>query len=105
MLKHFPKTPESMELVNAADEGGVRRAVIERLIEEYIQADHLLVEINRHLGGHFPKAKGIDFIVQHGEHGAKITNRAFTGVVCILSNGVAGGFKVGYVQTSVQSSP
>lgn len=92
-------------MVNAADNCGVRRSVIEQLIKEYIQADHLLVEINQHLGGHFPKAEGIDFIVQHGEHGAKITNRAFTGFVCILSNGVAGGFKVGYVQANAQSNP
>lgn len=97
MLHHFPKPPASIELVNAADAGGLRRPVIERLIEEFIAADELLVEINRHLGGYFPKAEAIDFIIQHGVdeiHGAKIADRAFTGLVYVYSNGVAGGFKV-----------
>lgn len=95
MLKNFPgyATVEH-EWINVADTQGLRRQVLSDLIEKNITADHLLIDITRHLGAFLPKPEALDFIGQHiCQRDIRIADREFKGFVVVALNGAAIGWR------------
>jgi len=95
MRKHFPVIDfVAHEWVNVADGSGPRVPLIEGLLSQQIAATDLVVEVNRKVGGYFPKAEALAFICENiGKGHIQIANREFTSFVVIASNGVANGWQ------------
>lgn len=95
MRKHFPVIDfVAHEWVNVADGSGPRVPLIEGLLSQHIPAADLVVEVNRKVGGYFPKAEALAFICENiGKGHIRIANREFTSFVVVASNGVAAGWQ------------
>lgn len=66
MRQHFPEVNvASRDWVVVADEYGLRRGVLEGLIDKYISGADLLVEAARKVGDFLPVAAALDFVAQH----------------------------------------
>ena len=95
MLKNFPGySAVEHEWINVADTQGLRRQVLSELIEKNITADHLLIDITRHVGAFLPKSEALDFIGQHiCQKDIRIADREFKGFVVVALNGAAIGWR------------
>lgn len=70
MRKHFPVIDEATRVwVNVADREGLREAQLRSLLDEFISAEFLLVEVHRKVAALLPKADAIQFISEHLSHG------------------------------------
>ena len=94
MRQRFPDRPSTAsESVVVADGDGLRRDIVQGLVQRYIASDVLLVEVHRKAGGLLPLAQALDFVASRvGKGRALLTDREFTGFVMIESNGVASGW-------------
>lgn len=94
MLKHFPATGEATRVwVNVADQNGLRRDDLVKLLDEYVPSELLLVEAKRNVAAFLPKADVIQFVCEHlGEANIRICDREFRGFVVVATNGVAAGW-------------
>lgn len=56
MRKHFPAVEAATRAwVNVADQDGLREEQLLKLLDEYVPAELLLVEVHRKVGGSCPK--------------------------------------------------
>ena len=94
MRQHFPEVDAaSRDWVVVADGDGLRRGVLQDLINEYISGADLLVEACRKVGDCLPTSAALDFVAKHaGQGDIRLANRDFTGYVVVLANGVASGW-------------
>ncbi|MGC5804665.1 hypothetical protein SNK19_14205 [Ralstonia pseudosolanacearum] len=94
MRKHFPAVEAATRAwVNVADQDGLREKQFLTLLDEYVPAELLLVEVHRKVAGYLPKADAIQFIGEHLSHGTiRICDREFHGFVVVTVNGVATGW-------------
>jgi hypothetical protein len=94
MREHFPERPKSAcDWVVAIDEQGLRVSVFEDIVRRYIDADLVLIEANRKVGGMLDIAAAIDFVAAHANKGLiLLANREFSGFVVVESNGVVSGW-------------
>lgn len=94
MRLHFPAVSGQLrDWKNVAEASGVREDDIRRLVDQYIQADDVLVEVHRRIGSFLPKADAVSFIAQHiGQGEIRVADRDFTGFVVVAVNGVATGW-------------
>ncbi|WP_449405617.1 hypothetical protein [Massilia phosphatilytica] len=95
MAAHFPQA--ELAIVNWLNvleaDGTIRREVLDRLIDEFIHADDILVEVNRKLGDLKPRDQVISYVQEHvGKGRIRIADRDFHGYVLIGMNGVAAGW-------------
>lgn len=94
MLDHFPACREvDCEWVVAVDQDGLVVPVAEKLINENIEGDELLIEVRRNTGACLGRSEALAYIKEHAESGMRIANRSFDGFVVIASNGVATGWR------------
>ena len=94
MRQHFPEVrAASREWVVVFDDNGLRRGVLEGLIDQYISGADLLVEVARKVGDFLPASSALDFVAKHaGKGDIRLADRDFTGYVVVLANGVASGW-------------
>lgn len=95
MAAHFPQAElVTLNWLNVLEaDGTVRREVLDRLIDEFIHADDILVEVNRKLGDLKPRGQVIPYVQEHvGKGQIRIADREFHGYVLIGMNGVAAGW-------------
>lgn len=95
MLKNFPGyLAVSHDWINVADTQGLRRQSLNDLINKNISADHLLIDMTRHLGAFLPINEGLDFIAHHiCQREIRVSDRDFTGFVVVAINGAAIGWR------------
>jgi hypothetical protein len=96
MRLHFPTVnAASLEWKNVMDRDGPRFGTLKALINQYIPADIVLVEVHRKLGDQLDVADAIELIGKHiGEGQIKVTDRDFQGYVVVAVNGVAAGWSL-----------
>jgi hypothetical protein len=94
MQEHFPEVQTaSCEWVVAADEHGLRSSVLGALLEKYVPAGDLLVEVHRKVGDFLPMQAAMVFVAEHlGQGEIRVADREFTGFVVVAVNGVATGW-------------
>ncbi|MGA3962268.1 hypothetical protein ACI2VR_21870 [Ralstonia nicotianae] len=94
MRKHFPAVEAATRAwVNVADQDGLREEQLLKLLDEYVPAELLLVEVHRKVGGFLPKVDAIQFIGEYLSQGTiRICDRDFHGFVVVTVNGVATGW-------------
>jgi len=95
MTAHFPQVElVTLNWLNVLEaDGTIRKKVLDRLIDEFIHADEILVEVNRKLGDLKPRSQVISYVQEHvGKGQMRIAGRDFHGYVLIGMNGVAAGW-------------
>jgi hypothetical protein len=95
MTANFPKVDlAKRSWVNLLEsDGTLRRNVLAALLDEFINADELLVEVSRKLGDLLPKPDVIPYLARHiGCGEVRISDRAFQRYVVVGANGVATGW-------------
>ena len=106
MRSCFPAEDDKQEWVNVADGNGAAiRERIAHLVEMNVDADVLLVEVNRRLGNFLPKREALQFIYDNILKGKiRIANRDFTAFVVVESNGVAKGWRKSMTDVSLNTN-
>ena len=94
MRQHFPEVKAaSRDWIVVADEHGLRTGVVREMINEYIPAESVLVEVARKLGDFLTVDAALEFLSKHvGQAEIRVTDREFTGFLVIAVNGVATGW-------------
>lgn len=95
MTAHFPQAElVTLNWINVLEaDGTIRTEVLDGLIDEFIHADDILVEVNRKLGDLKPRNQVIPYVQEHvGKGQIRIADRDFHGYVLIGMNGVAAGW-------------
>lgn len=94
MRQHFPAVDAvSREWMNVVGTEGLREPELRRLLERFISADFVLIEVHRKLGSYLGREEAIQFSAAHlGEGEIHIADRDFRGFVVIGLNGVATGW-------------
>jgi hypothetical protein len=94
MLQNFPEVKgATRDWVVVTDGNGLRRGVLQGLIEKYIPGADLLVEASRKVGDFVPASAALDFVAEHaGQSEIRLTDREFAGFVVVAANGVATGW-------------
>lgn len=95
MAANFPLVElVTLNWVNVLEaDGTIRTEVLNRLIDEFIHADDILVEVNRKLGDLKPRDQVIPYVREHIAKGQiRMAGRDFHGYVLIGMNGVAAGW-------------
>ena len=101
MNAHFPAFEAVQEnWVNVQASDGSATGALSEIIGKYINADELLISINRKVGARLPTKDGIAYINANMGQGRqiRISNREFTQFVLVASNCVATG-------TQIQANP
>lgn len=95
MTANFPQAElVILNWVNVLEaDGMIRKEALGRLIDEFIHADDVLVEVNRRLGDLKPRDQLIPYVREHvGKGQIRMADRDFHGYVLIGINGVAAGW-------------
>ncbi|WP_082079824.1 hypothetical protein [Cupriavidus basilensis] len=94
MRQHFPSVDAaSREWIHIIAPDGLREPELLHLLERFIPADFVLIEVHRKLGGYIARDEAIKFTAAHwGEGEIHIADRDFRGFVVIGHNGVATGW-------------
>lgn len=95
MTANFPPVElVTLNWVNVLEaDGTIRSAVLNALIDEFIRADDILIEVNRKIGDLKPRGQVIPYVQEHvGKGQIRIADRNFHGYVLIGMNGVAAGW-------------
>lgn len=95
MTANFPPVElATLDWVNVLEaDGTIRRKVLEALIDKFIWADEILVEVNRKLGDLKQRNQVIPYVQEHvGKGQIRIADRDFHGYVLIGMNGLAAGW-------------
>lgn len=73
-------------------DGSVRRHVLAGLLDQFIDAEEVPVEVSRKLGDALPAGEVVTYVESHiGQGQIRITDRAFRGYVLVAASGVATG--------------
>jgi hypothetical protein len=83
-----------LDWVNVLEGNGtIRRKVLDALIDQFIRAEDVLVEVNRKLGSLKQRSQVMQYLQEHiGKGQVRIADRDFQGYVLIGMNGVAAGW-------------
>jgi hypothetical protein len=95
MTAHFPPVElATLDWVNVLEaDGTIRRDALDALIDQFICADNMLVEVNRKLGDLKQREQVIPYVQEHvGKGQIRIAGRDFHGFVLVGMNGVAAGW-------------
>jgi hypothetical protein len=95
MLKHFPRfAAVDLAWKNFVErDGSIRRDELLAMIDTYIQADEVLVEVNRKTGGFLSKKELLEFIRDYmGQGTIRMMDRDYSGFVVLAASGVAAGW-------------
>lgn len=94
MRQHFPRIDAaSRQWIHIVGPEGLRKQQLLRLLDEFIPAERVLVEVHRKLGDYLSKSEAAIFSAAHwGEGEIHIADRDFRGFVVIGHNGVATGW-------------
>lgn len=95
MVANFPSVElATLEWVNMQEaDGSIRGSVLGALIDEFICADDILVEIHRKLGDFKPRDQVLTYVREHvGKSQIRMADPDFKGYVLIGMNGVAAGW-------------
>src|ERR1700739_1372766 len=94
MEKNFPPVEAvAREWKNLVDAKIIRKDDLADLIDKFIPAEQILVEVNRFVGDYLPRVLAIEFIAEHvGKGNIRLADRRFKGFVYVASSGVATGW-------------
>jgi hypothetical protein len=95
MTAHFPQVElVTLNWLNVLEaDGAIRREVLDKLIDDFIHSDEILVEVNRKLGDLKSRNQVIPYVQEHvGKGQIRIADRNFHGYVLVGMNGVAAGW-------------
>lgn len=95
MRARFPQSdPAGMDWVNVLEaDGTLRGATLGALVDEFIGADEILVEVHRKLGKLLPREQLLAYLQAHiGKGTIRLAGRDFRGCVLVGTNGVAAGW-------------
>jgi len=95
MTANFPSVDlVTLDWVNVLEaDGMIRSEVLDALIDEFVRADDILIEVNRKLGDLKRRDQIIPYLQEHiGKSQIRIADRDFQGYVLIGMNGVAAGW-------------
>lgn len=95
MTAHFPLVElATLDWVNVLEaDGTIRREILGTLIDRFIRAEDILVEVQRKLGDLKQRGQVIPYVQEHvGKGQIRIADRDFRGYVLIAMNGVAAGW-------------
>ena len=95
MTANFPHLePVALNWLNVLEtDGTIRSKVLDALIDQFIRADDILIEVTRKLGDLKPRKQVIPFVQEHiGKGHISMADRDFQGYVLIETNGVAAGW-------------
>jgi hypothetical protein len=94
MTANLPEMePVAFDWVNVLEaDGTIRSQVLESLLNQFIHADDVLIEVTRKLGDLKPRDQVISYVQEHvGKSHIRMADREFRGYVLIAPNGVAAG--------------
>lgn len=94
MRQNFPPTDAaSREWIHVVGPEGIREPELMCLLDRFVPAECVLVEVHRKLGNYVTKREAIKYATAHwGEGEIHIADRDFRGFVVIGQNGVATGW-------------
>ncbi|SFJ79943.1 hypothetical protein SAMN05192543_11174 [Paraburkholderia megapolitana] len=94
MQKHFPPVnAASRAWKNIVEHEELQQNELLCLLDDFICAEQVLVEVHRKLGDYLSKKEAVAFVAMHvGEGEIRIADREFHGFVVIAHNGVASGW-------------
>lgn len=95
MTAHFPSVElVTLDWVNVLEtDGTIRREILATLIDRFICAEDILVEVHRKLGDLKQRDQVIPYVQEHvGKGQIRIADRDFRGYVLLGMNGVAAGW-------------
>lgn len=97
MRVNFPELdPVAHDWVNVADSSGLHHLSFERILNQWIAADQVLIEVHRKLGALLSKKEALAFAGEHlGKGCMKIADLDFSSFVVLAANGVATGWNRG----------
>ena len=95
MRKNFPIFDSAkVEWINVVEREGPHLQRLESLLEQFICASEVLVEVHRTVGGQFAKKEAAAFISSHiGKGQIRVADRKFTSFVVVAQNGVVTGWR------------
>ncbi len=95
MRESFPELDlVAHDWINVADSSGLDRVRFQSILNNWIAADEVLIEVHRKLGALLPRGEATTFASEHlGKGTMKIADRKFTSFVVLASNGVATGWR------------
>lgn len=94
MKANFPKVDLAKSTwVNLLERNGsIRGDALVKLLDEFIDAEDVLVEVSRKLGDLMPRHELVSYVERNAGRGEiRIADRAFQGYVLVGMNGVATG--------------
>jgi hypothetical protein len=94
MHKNFPIFDSAkVEWINVVEREGPDVQRLESLLEQFIGASEVLVEVHRTVGGQFATKEAAAFICSHiGKGQIRVADRKFTSFVVVAQNGVMTGW-------------
>jgi hypothetical protein len=100
MKANFPPVePVTLNWVNVLEaDGTIRTDILNALIDQFIRADDILVEVSRKFGGLKDRHQLIPYVQEHvGKGQIRIADRNFQGYVLVALNGVAAGWSAAMI--------
>lgn len=94
MTANLPEMePLALDWVNVLEaDGTIRSQVLEALVDQFIHAEDILIEVTRKLGDLKRRDQVISYVQEHvGKGHIRMADREFQGYVLIAANGVAAG--------------
>jgi hypothetical protein len=94
--EHFPPfETANLNWVNVQSSDGPKVEVLTELVQKYINASEILININRKFGAKLIMQEAIMYICKHmGNSQIRVSNREFTQFVVVSSNCVATGWQI-----------
>ena len=95
MRENFPELDlAAHDWINVADSSGLDQTRFQGMLNHWITADEVLIEVHRKLGVLLAKSAAAAFAGEHlGKGHMKIADRDFSSFVVLASNGVAAGWR------------
>jgi hypothetical protein len=100
MKANFPPVePVKLDWVNVLEaDGTIRSDRLDAVIDQFIRADDILVEVSRKVGDLKERDQLIPYVQEHiGKSQIRIADRDFQGYVLIALNGVAAGWSAAMI--------
>lgn len=103
MRKNFPIFDAAkVEWINVVEREGPDLRRLESLLEQFIDAPEVLVEVQRTVGGLLAKKDAAAFISSHiGKGQIRCADRKFSSFVVVAQNGVLTGWRSAIQQKSI----
>ena len=95
MRTHFPVYDAAkVEWTNLDERDGLNVHLLKAMLDQYIEAPEVLVEVYRKVGDCLPKNEAVSFIAAHiGQGNIRIADREFTSFMVVAQPGVATGWR------------